>query len=66
VSEPALKDNIWGERQSATEGSAPDLHSQFEDILDSVWKAEANWAFDDRLNVAVRASAAAAAAGARR
>lgn len=31
-----------------------DLHSQFEDILDVVWKAEAEWRFDDRLDMALK------------
>lgn len=31
-----------------------DLHSQLEDILDAVWQAEANWRFDDRLDMALK------------
>ena len=34
--------------------SDPDLQSQFEAILDTVWVAEANWRFDDRLDMALR------------
>jgi hypothetical protein len=29
-----------------------DLHSQLEDLLSTVWHAEANWRFDDRLDLA--------------
>jgi hypothetical protein len=32
-----------------------DLQSQFEAILDSVWKAEADWRFNDRLDMAMQA-----------
>lgn len=31
-----------------------DLQSQFEAILDAVWKAEADWRFNDRLDMAVK------------
>jgi hypothetical protein len=54
VGERDLKDKVW-ERNGVKAESAPDLHSQFETILDFVWRAEANWAFDDRLDVAVGA-----------
>jgi len=30
-----------------------DLHSQLEELLAAVWGAEANWRFDDRLDLAV-------------
>jgi hypothetical protein len=32
----------------------PDLGSQFEDLLVTVWASEANWRFDDRLDLAAR------------
>ncbi len=32
---------------------APDLQTQFEAMLDAVWKAEADWRFNDRLDMAV-------------
>lgn len=32
-----------------------DLQSQLEAILDSVWKAEADWRFNDRLDMAMKA-----------
>jgi hypothetical protein len=32
----------------------PDLGSQFEDLLATVWASEANWRFDDRLDLAAR------------
>lgn len=31
-----------------------DLQSQLEALLDSVWKAEADWRFNDRLDLAVK------------
>ena len=31
----------------------PDLATQFEALLDTVWEAEANWRFDDRLDLAL-------------
>jgi hypothetical protein len=31
-----------------------DLQSQLEAILDSVWKAEADWRFNDRLDMAFK------------
>lgn len=37
-----------------------DLQSQLEELLGAVWQAEANWRFDDRLDVAVKLSPPAA------
>ncbi len=31
----------------------PDLHTQLEDALSSVWAAEANWRFDDRIDLSL-------------
>jgi len=31
---------------------APDLQTQFEDLLHSVWLAEANWRMNDRIDLA--------------
>jgi hypothetical protein len=36
-------------------GSAPDLQTQFEALLDAVWEAEADWRFNDRLDMALNA-----------
>jgi len=36
-----------------------DLPSQFEDLLSAVWGAEANWRFDDRLDLAFTIGATA-------
>jgi hypothetical protein len=33
--------------------AAPDLHSQLEELLDTVWDAEANWRLDDRIDLAL-------------
>jgi hypothetical protein len=38
----------------ARENEAPDLPSQLEDILHGVWRAEANWRLDDRIDLATR------------
>jgi hypothetical protein len=38
-------------------GTPHDLHTQFEEILAAVWKAEANWRFDDLLDMAVKVDA---------
>ena len=40
-------------RATAVDGRVPDLHSQFEALLDAVWDAEENWRFDDRLDQAL-------------
>jgi hypothetical protein len=32
---------------------APDLQTQLEELLDSVWEAEANWRFDDRIDLSL-------------
>lgn len=32
--------------------AAPDLASQLEDLIRTVWESEANWRFDDRLDLA--------------
>ena len=34
--------------------SVPDLHTQLESLFDCVWRAEAEWRFDDRLAMALR------------
>lgn len=34
--------------------NAPDLQTQMEAMLDAVWKAEADWRFNDRLDMAVK------------
>ncbi|MDQ6691203.1 MAG: hypothetical protein M3Z13_00400 [Candidatus Dormibacteraeota bacterium] len=31
----------------------PDLHTQLEEVLSSVWAAEANWRFDDRIDLSL-------------
>ena len=32
----------------------PDLQSQLEGLLDTVWDSEANWRLDDRIDLATR------------
>jgi hypothetical protein len=34
--------------------SAPDLQTQFEDLLASVWAAEEEWRLDDRIDLALK------------
>ena len=41
-------------RATALDQRIPDLHSQFEALLDAVWEAEENWRFDDRLDLALQ------------
>ena len=33
--------------------AAPDLQSQLEELLDTVWAAEANWRLDDRIDLSL-------------
>ena len=33
---------------------APDIRTQFEELLDTVWSAERNWRFDDFLDLAAQ------------
>jgi hypothetical protein len=33
--------------------TTPDLHSQLEELLDTVWNAEANWRLDDRIDLSL-------------
>ena len=35
-----------------SKSAAPDLHTQFEDLLDQVWRSEADWRLWDRLDAA--------------
>ena len=34
--------------------AVPDLQSQFEDLLNQVWASEADWRFDDRIDLALK------------
>ena len=36
-----------------SKSDAPDLHTQFEALLDQVWRSEADWRLWDRLDAAV-------------
>ena len=40
--------------------TSSDLQSQFEELLSAVWGAEANWRFDDRLDLALKVGREAA------
>ena len=40
-------------RPSTPRPAAPDLHSQLEELLNTVWDAEANWRLDDRIDLAL-------------
>ncbi len=31
----------------------PDLQTQFEEMLDQVWRCESEWRFDDRIDMAL-------------
>jgi hypothetical protein len=39
---------------SAAPSTAADLQTQLEALLDAVWKAEADWRFNDRIDLALR------------
>jgi hypothetical protein len=39
---------------AGSSASEIDLQSQLEDILDAVWRAEADWRFNDRLDLALK------------
>jgi hypothetical protein len=34
-------------------GDAPDLHTQYESLLDQVWQSESDWRLWDRVDAAV-------------
>src|SRR2546428_3612234 len=34
--------------------SAPDVHTQLEALLDQVWRSEAGWRLEDRIDLAIR------------
>jgi hypothetical protein len=40
-------------RPSTPNPIAPDLQTQLEALLDSVWDSEANWRLDDRIDLAL-------------
>jgi hypothetical protein len=39
--------------RTAKPSDAPDLQSQLEGLLDTVWNAEENWRLDDRIDLAL-------------
>ena len=41
-------------RRPAGPASTPDLHTQLEELLNAVWDGEANWRWDDRLDLALK------------
>lgn len=49
-----IQNRLTTTRRTPEQERAPDLHTQFEDLLGAVWQAEANWRLDDRLDLAVR------------
>lgn len=36
------------------EAEKPDLPSQYESLLDEVWRCEADWRLDDRIDMAMK------------
>ena len=38
---------------TTTPSLAPDLQSQLEELLDTVWESEANWRLDDRIDLSL-------------
>ena len=47
----ATKDQASSDRPA---DGVPDLRTQWEDLIETVRRAEANWRFDDRLDLAAR------------
>ena len=45
------------ERGRGVRSDAPDLRTQWESLLDQVWRSEADWRLWDRLDAAVRMEA---------
>jgi hypothetical protein len=43
-----------GDRRQGSGNDLPDLRSQWESLLDQVWRSEAEWRLWDRLDAAVR------------
>ena len=39
--------------KSKSRNDAPDLHTQFESLLDQVWQSESDWRLWDRVDAAV-------------
>jgi hypothetical protein len=37
-------------RRRRRDPNAPDLHTQYESLLDQVWRCEADWRFYDRID----------------
>jgi hypothetical protein len=52
---------LGAERQPQYE--APDLLTQLEDLLDQVWRSEADWRFNDRLDLALKWTSVGGQAG---
>ncbi len=52
---------LVAERQPHYE--APDLLTQLEDLLDQVWRSEADWRFNDRLDLALKWTSVGSQAG---
>jgi hypothetical protein len=42
------------DKGQGTRSDAPDLRTQWESLLDQVWRSEADWRLWDRLDAAVR------------
>ena len=43
-----------GDRRQGSGSDLPDLRTQWESLLDQVWRSEAEWRMWDRLDAAVR------------
>ncbi|HLQ60935.1 MAG TPA: hypothetical protein VK131_03635 [Candidatus Acidoferrales bacterium] len=51
---PAPTKQRRSRRRPQPKPAVPDLHSQLEELLGAVWGAEANWRWDDRLDLALK------------
>ena len=58
VSSTEVRGREWGSqtRGAGWNPGASDLQSQLEDLRVHVWRCEADWRLDDRIDMAVRAS----------
>ena len=53
-SEPGRAEGPTRASGSGETGRSPDLHTQLEALLDQVWRSEADWRLNDRIDLAVR------------
>lgn len=50
----SVEPDVLGSASGASAWRQVDLQSQLEELLHAVWKAEADWRFNDRLDMALK------------